>query len=109
VEESQGVELAARLAEEGMTVSVYDPMALGNAMVELKDKVIAVGSAEDCVKSSDVVIIATAWAEFKQLSASAFARTEGRVTVMDCWRVLPPDFLTIADIHYTGYGPTSNE
>lgn len=105
VEESQGVELAARLADEGLTVTVYDPLALDNAMVELKDKVVAVGSAEDCVKSSDVVIVATAWAEFKQVPASAFARSEGRVAVLDCWRLLPHDELkTVADFHYMGYG-----
>lgn len=105
VEESQGVQLAARLADEGLTVMVYDPLALDNAMVELKDKVVAVGSAEDCVKSSDVVIVTTAWAEFKQIPASAFMRAEGRVVVFDCWRLLPSaELQAVADFHYMGYG-----
>jgi len=104
VEESQGVELAAHLADEGLTVTVYDPLALSNAMVELKDKVIAVGSAEDCVKSADVVIISTAWAEFKQIPASAFARKEGRIAVLDCWRLLPTELQSVADLHYMGIG-----
>jgi UDPglucose 6-dehydrogenase len=104
VEESQGVELATRLADEGLTVTVYDPLALSNAMVELKDKVIAVGSAEDCVKSSDVVIITTAWAEFKQIPASAFARKDGRMAVLDCWRLLPTELQSVANFHYMGFG-----
>lgn len=104
VEESQGVELAARLADEGFTVTVYDPLATENAMVELKDKVVAVGSAEDCVKHADVVIVATAWAEFKQVSSSALSRSEGRVAVLDCWRLLPLERQSVADFYYMGYG-----
>lgn len=109
VEESQGVALALALAEEGMTVSVYDPMALTDAMVELKDKVIAVDSATDCVKSADVVIIATAWAEFKHLRASDLIRIEGRVAVLDCWRILPAALQTVVDVHYMGLGPVTGQ
>lgn len=105
IEKSQGVDLAARLADEGMSVTVFDPAALENAMVELKDKVIAVGSAEDCIKASDLVIVTTAWPEFGHIRAAAFSRPSGRVSVLDCWRVLPYHELSdMADIHFMGIG-----
>lgn len=105
IEESQGVELAARLANEGMAVTVYDPAALENAMIELKDKVIAVGSAEDCIRNADLVIVTTAWPEFGNIRAAAFSRPSGRVSVLDCWRVLPYQELSdMADIHFMGIG-----
>jgi UDPglucose 6-dehydrogenase len=107
VEESQGVELAARLGDEGLTVTVYDPLALKNAMLKLKGKVIAVGSAEDCVKSADLVIIVTAWAEFRQIPASAFLRKAERVDVLDCWRLLPTELQSVANFHHIGRGALS--
>lgn len=108
IEESQGVALAARLADEGLTVTVYDPLALDNAIVELKDKVVAVSSAADCIKAADLVIVTTAWPEFKDIPSSAFTRSENRVAILDCWRLLPrAELASVVDIHYLGLGQMS--
>ncbi len=104
IEQSQGVALATRLADEGLTVYVYDPMALESAMIELKDKVIAVGSAEDCVKASEVVVITTAWPQFRGLSAELFSDKFNNVAVLDCWRVLPLENNYVTHINYLGVG-----
>lgn len=104
IEESQGIALATRLADGGLTVTVYDPAALENAMVELKDKVIAVGSAEDCIKGADLVIVMTAWPQFKDIPSAAFSRSSERISVLDCWRVLPVHDL--ADFYHLGVGLT---
>jgi UDPglucose 6-dehydrogenase len=106
IEQSQGVELAARLADEGLTVYVYDPMALESAVIELKDKVIAVGSAEDCINASEVVVITTAWPQFRGLSAALFSARSKKIAVLDCWRVLPAEFKDIVNLHYMGVGMT---
>ena len=41
------------------------------------------------MRQSDVLAITTPWAEFQELPLSAFQRSGGDITVLDCWRVLP--------------------
>ena len=103
IEESQGVALAARLSEERREVYVHDPMALSGAMAVLQDKVVPLVSAEECVKVADVVVITTPWRQFSEIPAAAFARTQSRLQILDCWRILPRETLArLADIHYLG-------
>jgi UDPglucose 6-dehydrogenase len=105
IEESQGVMLAARLAEQGYTVSIYDPLALPAATAVLGAKATAAASAEALVSEADVLVIATAWPEFRSVPKAAFARRTGRLAVIDCWRVLHADDIgTVADLVYLGYG-----
>jgi len=52
------------------------------------DAIFAANAAE-CVRQSDVLAITTPWAEFQELPLSAFQRSGGDMTVLDCWRVLP--------------------
>jgi len=103
IEESQGVGLAARLSEAGREVYVHDPLALSNAMAVLLDKVVPLRSAEECVKAADVLIVTTPWKQFSEIPASAFARAQGRLQILDCWRILCRETIgAVADIHYLG-------
>jgi UDPglucose 6-dehydrogenase len=89
IEESQGLAIAQALLAAGLRVVVYDPAAMENAKRVLSGDVIFAGSAEECVRLADVVAITTPWAEFQDLPPAAFQRSRGRLTVLDCWRVLP--------------------
>lgn len=103
IEESQGLQLAARLSEERREVYVHDPMALSGAMALLQDKVVPITSAEECIKAVDVLVIATAWPQYAALPACAFARSGPRLQILDCWRMLSRDKVSpVADIHYLG-------
>jgi UDPglucose 6-dehydrogenase len=103
IEESQGVALAERLSEAGREVYIHDPLALPNAMAVLLDKVVPLRSAEECIKAVDVLVITTPWPQFKDIPQTAFARAQGRLQVLDCWRVLPREQIaTVADVHYLG-------
>jgi UDPglucose 6-dehydrogenase len=105
IEESQGVALAAKLSEQRREVYVHDPMALAGAMAMLQDKVVPMSSAEECVKAVDVLVITTPWPQFGEIAPSAFARSRGRLQILDCWRILARDRLaSVADIHYLGVG-----
>jgi UDPglucose 6-dehydrogenase len=106
IEESQGVALAARLADQGFHVSVYDPLALPAASAVLGSKASPAESAEACVRSSDLVVITTPWPQFRSLPGAAFARPGGeRRVVIDCWRVLPQEQIqSVADLVYLGFG-----
>jgi hypothetical protein len=46
----------------------------------------------------------TPWPEFKELPVEAFARSSGRMTVIDCWRITPPSITEVADVVYLGRG-----
>ena len=105
IEESQGVAVAARLADHGYEVTVYDPMALAATTAVLGTKATTADSAEACVRAVDLLLITTPWPEFRNLPTSAFARTSERMVVIDCWRILAQTQLAhVADIVYIGHG-----
>lgn len=105
IEESQGVALALLLAEAGYRVVVHDPQALEAAMVALRDKVEAVDQIEACASAADLLIIATPWPNFGQLPHTALRRQAGRLTVIDCWHLLPPaQYSDIVELIYLGHG-----
>jgi UDPglucose 6-dehydrogenase len=82
VEQSQALLLAQRLGEEGDDVMVYDPAAVESARPILKDSVRYARSAEELVRKSDFIVLATPWPEFQKLSPRLF---RGKA-VFDCWR-----------------------
>jgi UDPglucose 6-dehydrogenase len=105
IEESQGVMLAARLADQDYKVMVYDPLALSAATAVLGHKATPTQSAEACIQASDLVVIATPWAQFRSIGAAVFARRSGRLVVIDCWRILPrAELESVIEIVYLGYG-----
>ncbi len=86
VEESQGVKIAAELVRLNANVTVHDPKALPHARAELGDGVVYAESLSEGLHEADVVIIATAWDDYKALDPS---RLKLGATVVDCWRILP--------------------
>ena len=105
IEESQGVALAVKLSEERREVYVHDPMALAASMAVLQDKVVPMMSATECISAVDVLVITTPWPQFAELPQSAFARSVGRLQILDCWRILNNEKVApVADIHYLGMG-----
>ena len=103
IEESQGIAIAQALLAAGARVVVYDPAAMENAKQVLSGYVIFADSAEECVRLADVVAITTPWPEFQDLPPAAFQRKSGRLTVLDCWRVLP-EHVAGAIEHYLTLG-----
>lgn len=109
IEESQGVALAKRLADDGYRVIVYDPQALGSAAAVLRDAVTPAKSLEDCVRQSDLVIVTTAWPEFRELPLSALKGRGEKLAIVDCWRILdPPKYEALVKLIYPGKGPVDN-
>jgi UDPglucose 6-dehydrogenase len=109
IEESQAIFLARRLLELGVEVVLYDPQALDNAMVALPNAIRA-SSLEQCVATSDAVVIMTGEPEYKAIHPMWLHRGEGKqVVVVDTWRVLPREmFRDIATLVYPGYGQEHN-
>jgi UDPglucose 6-dehydrogenase len=103
VEESQGIAIALRLADAGYQVLFFDPQALSAAAAVLGEKAQAVASAQECVERADLLIIATPWAEFRNLPLGALRRSGRPLPVVDCWRLLPvSEFAETVELLYPG-------
>jgi UDPglucose 6-dehydrogenase len=92
IEESQGILLARLLLEEDLELLVYDPMAMNAARVVLGDGPTYTADAEDCVRQSDVVVIATPWKDFTRIPGSAFSGRKTRPVLIDAWRIAPDEW-----------------
>jgi UDPglucose 6-dehydrogenase len=106
VEESQGLLLAQTLAQGGTRVIVYDPVAISNSKKVLGDSVTYARSMAECIENANVLVVATAWEQFRQLQPAEIKHNPRRV-VIDCWRILPRDeILPVAD--YLTIGTTQS-
>jgi UDPglucose 6-dehydrogenase len=102
VEESQGADLALRLAARGYSVIAYDPVA----------EVVTPGPLAGTIKSShdlatafadaDAVVLANADPALSGLSAGDFANRP--LLVIDCWRQHLSAFEGTAKVEYVGLG-----
>jgi UDPglucose 6-dehydrogenase len=109
IENSQGLELAAQLADKGIRVVVYDPVAMKTARRALEGKVLFADNARACLRIANVVVITTPWPEFQQISPRDLKGSNGKTTIFDCWRILSQDkFAAVADYRSVGLGPESN-
>jgi UDPglucose 6-dehydrogenase len=85
VEESQGVMIARDLAASGVSVVVYDPLAMEGARWALKDQVRYAQDLADAVRDASTIVIAT---PSKEYIDGAGLMSGAGITVIDCWRVL---------------------
>lgn len=107
---STGVELAAELRSRGVRTSVYDPAAGTSAQRILGDGVAYAESMQGCVRGAAVVVVATAWDEFKQLDHADLAGNGLRPMVIDCWRILDQGQIQpVADVVTPGRSYGSDE
>ncbi len=105
IEVSQGVAIAAALADAGYAVIVSDPQATPAAQAVL-GSMVEVATAEACAARCDLLIVATPWPEYRELPLTALQRADRRLVVIDCWRLLPPaTFGETVDLVYLGRGP----
>jgi UDPglucose 6-dehydrogenase len=113
VEESASLYLIRDLLDRGFAVSAYDPMGMNNARQELTATVSFAATLDEAVKEADVIVVATAWKEFRSLSYKSLLRaatngTSTKVTIIDCWRILDArEYEDVAQLVYLGVGPTS--
>jgi UDPglucose 6-dehydrogenase len=115
VEESFGLLLAQELVSANLPVIVFDPSAdLARAFAATKSVRIA-SSAEDCIAQSAVVVLATPWQQFRDLSISAWMQPfrsgpsfhGTQRVVIDCWRALP-HLEGSQSVHYVRLGAPSS-
>jgi UDPglucose 6-dehydrogenase len=82
VRDSPGLDIACRLHNLGAHVTVYDPLATGNA-VEVSSQLTYADSALEAARDADAVLVATAWPEFAGISPSAAKAVGTSMTIVD--------------------------
>jgi UDPglucose 6-dehydrogenase len=104
VEESQGVALALAMAEAGMRVIGYDPLASDGARSALRDKALVAESIDAALVDAALVVVTTPDECFRTLKADHFLGSKESVTVVDCWRCLDPSVTNHPEINYLPLG-----
>jgi UDPglucose 6-dehydrogenase len=103
VERGQGFELAQALLADGVSVLIYDPCAMDAARPFLQGPVGYAGSAAECARKADVVLVTIPAPECKALTPADVSRQGNKKVVIDCWRVLDRSaFEAVCD--YVGLG-----
>ncbi len=92
IEESTGLHLAKLFLKLGISLNLYDPLALKNAQKELGNKAGYMKSLRDCIATSDILVITTDWPEFRKINKS-WLNKKPKV-VIDPWRIINSSNLT---------------
>jgi UDPglucose 6-dehydrogenase len=104
IEESQGVALALAMAEAGMRVIGYDPLASDGARTAFRDKALVAESIDAALADAALVVVTTPDAVFRTLKPEDFVGEKESVTVVDCWRCLDPTVAEHPKINYVPLG-----
>lgn len=109
IEESQGVQLAQWLAENGYKVFGSDPLALDATASVLQQTVQLVADATLAIASAEVVVVMTPWPEYAQIDPAHFAKGV-RKTVIDPWGHIDVNAIAVvADVLRLGTGSWKSE
>ena len=91
--ESQSLKLINKLKSEGFNVNVYDPVVKVGI-----DNVNICNNIDECIASSDMLVITTEWKEFKSIKTSK--------PIIDAKRILDPNKDNVVPI---GFGQTKRK
>lgn len=85
IDDSQALNIAQILVNEGYRLIVFDPLALTHARAVLGDTVAYAQDADACLADADLGVIATPCKEFKGID---FKKLNRDIVLLDCWRLL---------------------
>ncbi|QGU05680.1 UDP-glucose dehydrogenase family protein [Corynebacterium comes] len=88
VRDSPALSVAGSLSLAGADVSVFDPQAMDNARKVFPTLNYA-DSAEEALEGADVVVLATEWAQFRELDPVQVGELVNRRVIIDGRNVLP--------------------
>jgi hypothetical protein len=92
------------MAEAGMRVIGYDPLASDGARSAFRDKALVAESVDAALADAALVVVTTPDAPFRALRAEDFLCGKQSVTVVDCWRCLDPSVTNHPNINYVPLG-----
>ncbi len=86
---SASINLCQALSERNVPVLAHDPAAMGGARETLPPTILFAETAEACVRASDLVVLSTPWAAYRDLPREVWSRGGNPRVVVDCWRIVP--------------------
>lgn len=101
ITESPAIKLITALLEQGVKVTVYDPLAIENTRAVFGGKINYADSVKDCIAQSSLCVITTPAGEFKHIDDSYVVNEP--TTIIDCWRILEPSKFS-KSVKYIAYG-----
>jgi UDPglucose 6-dehydrogenase len=87
-EESFGLLLAQELSAAKLPVVVFDPSPGAMKVLNGLNGIKAAKTAQECIAESGTVVLATPWAEFKEIPTAQWKGQNEARTLVDCWRAL---------------------
>jgi UDPglucose 6-dehydrogenase len=87
---ASSIKVVRALLDAGMCVSVYDPVAMDNAISFLGKRVRYTKSVQDCLEGANCCFVVTEWDDFRTIPPDLFLRTMAQPVVIDGRRVLDP-------------------
>ena len=78
----------SRVMARGARVVAFDPVENQAAVRRECAQIALAESAEECIRKSAVVVLATPWPEFRKIPAERWSSPPAPRVVIDCWRAL---------------------
>jgi UDPglucose 6-dehydrogenase len=94
VDDSGSLYVTNLLSDAGAKIKWYDPSGI------VKNDWFKAKSIEDCLKDSELAIIATPWKEFLDLMPDIFLENMKVPRILDCWRIYNPSLFEQAGVDY---------
>lgn len=94
IEESAAINIIKALSKNGgIKIKIFDPAGMQeskNALEEL-EQIYFAESITDCLKDTDLCLIATPWKEFEQISKETFINNMKNPVILDAWNCINID------------------
>jgi UDPglucose 6-dehydrogenase len=103
IRDSPALSVAAQMQLQGAHVVVTDPQAIENARAKWPDLTFA-ETAEEAVVGADVILLATEWAEYRDLDPDKLATVVHKKRILDGRNVLDPEVWRSAGWTYRALG-----
>ncbi|MGD8487532.1 MAG: UDP-glucose/GDP-mannose dehydrogenase family protein [Anaerolineae bacterium] len=101
--EAPSVEMIHLMQSEGAQVRAYDPVAMVNAPLYLRDVTLC-EDAYDVAKGADALVIVTEWNEFKHLSLPKLKELMRQPIIVDGRNIYDPEQMKELGFVYRGMG-----
>jgi UDPglucose 6-dehydrogenase len=92
------------LLEKGVTVAVYDPIAMDNARVKYGDRIEFCGDVYSAMDGAAALLLMTEWNEFRQLDFDRMKDLLDEPVVIDCRNIYKPSIMNGMGFRYHSFG-----
>jgi len=102
--EAKSLEIISLLLSQGVSLRVYDPVAMEKAKVLLCDSVVFCDTPYEVAEGCDALAIITEWREFKQLNLERIRGLMKQPIIFDGRNIYPPERMARLGFRYISVG-----